>query len=207
MAGLMRRRGHRACKMARVTIRPATLDDLGTLVRHRRGMFEDMHPDLRKRDLDEADRAFRAWARRGMKAGEYAGFVAEAEGRAVASGCVWLQPVQPRPGWTKGRQAYLLGMFTEPAWRGKGIARRIVQAAMRWSRERGHPRLTLHASQMGQPVYEKLGFERTWEMRRLLKPKAPGRPPRAGPARSRGRTPTTRRRAPARPTRRRSTGT
>ena len=78
--------------------------------------------------------------------------------------------VQTRAG-VADRAAGLLGMFTEPAWRGKGIARRIVQAAMRWSRERGYPRITLHASKMGRPVYEKLGFERTWEMRRFLRPR------------------------------------
>lgn len=175
MAGLMQPAGHRPCKMPRVTIRPATLDDLGTLVRHRRGMFQDMHPDLRKRELDDADRAFRAWARRGMTAGEYRSFVAESGGRAVASGGLWLQPVQPRPGWTKGRLPYLMGMYTEQGWRGKGIARRIVQAAMAWSRAHGYPRITLHASEMGRPVYARLGFERTWEMRRPLRPKAVSR--------------------------------
>lgn len=202
MAGLMQRPVHLSYK-----IRPATLADLELLVRHRRGMFVDMDPKLSRRALDEADRAFRAWARRGMRTKEYFGFVAEAKGRAVASGCVWLQPIQPRPGWTKGRQAYLLGMYTEPEWRGWGIARRIVQAASRLARDLGHPRLTLHASEMGRPIYEKLGFERTWEMKRRLTPRAPARPRRAAPAPSRGRSPTTARRSRARPARRRSTAT
>jgi hypothetical protein len=36
---------------------------------------------------------------------------------------------------------------------------------MQWARDRGYPWMTLHASHMGRPVYEKLGWEATNEMR------------------------------------------
>jgi GNAT superfamily N-acetyltransferase len=150
--------------MTRIAVRRAQTGDLDVLVRHRRGMFEAMgvkdRPELAQGDVD-----YRRWAKRLMKRGELVGFVASAGGVAIASGCVWLQERQPRPGFAGGGVPYLLSMFTEPAWRGRGLATRIVKAAIAWCRAEGHGVMTLHASKMGRGVYEKLGFERTWEMR------------------------------------------
>lgn len=193
-------------------LRRATLDDLALLVRHRRLMWRDIskHPE---ETLDAADGPYRRWARARLKSGALAAWVVEEKGEPVASGCAWLQPVQPRPGRPFEVQPYLLSMFTEPAHRGKGHAARIVKAAMRWAEEAGHPYMSLHASEAGRPVYERLGFEHMPEMRVTLRParasapsKARAPAPRAGRAPSPRRSPTTGRRGPSRPARRRSTG-
>ena len=158
--------------MPRARLRQATLDDLATLVRQRRRMFEHMGATDAAL-LDEADRLYRRWARARLKSGKLVGFLVEERGEAVAGGCVWLQPVQPRPHALVTEQPYILSMFTEPAHRGKGHASRIVRAAVQWARERGYPRISLHASEEGRSVYERLGFEPTTEMR--LKLDAPRR--------------------------------
>ncbi len=44
----------------------------------------------------------------------------------------------------------------------------VVKEAMGWCRKNKYERLMLHASEMGRKVYCKLGFRRTWEMRRDL---------------------------------------
>ena len=150
--------------------RRATLRDADVLVVHRRRMWEDIGGRTRKA-LDAADPVYRRWLIRETKAGRYLGFVAEnAEGRVVASGCLWLQPGQPRPGDPRCVDPYLLSMYTEPAYRGKGLATRIAREAVRWCREHGHGRMTLHASKAGRGVYRGVGFERTWEMRIRMKP-------------------------------------
>lgn len=141
--------------------------DLELLVRHRRRMWAEMGVE---RGLDEADRAYRAWARRRLRTGELVAWVVEERGEPAASGAAWLMVVHPRPGLAGGPQPYLLSFFTEPGHRGKGHAARIVREAVRWARREGYPRLTLHASSMGRPVYARLGFERTWEMKLDLAP-------------------------------------
>ena len=195
-------------------LRRATLDDVPLLVRHRRLMWADIG-GYAEAQLDAADAPYRRWLRARLRSGALAAWVVETRGAPVASGCAWLQPVQPRPARPFEVQPYLLSMFTEPAHRGKGHAARITKAAMRWAEEAGHPYLSLHASEAGRPVYEKLGFEAMPEMRVTLRPRArktaPGpraRAParRAAPARSPRRSPTTGRPGPTRPARRRSTG-
>jgi GNAT superfamily N-acetyltransferase len=76
---------------------------------------------------------------------------------------------QPRPGLPARLEPYLLSMYTDPAYRGRGLASRIVRATMTWARRNGYRRMTLHAAPLGRGVYRKHGFERTWEMRALLR--------------------------------------
>jgi GNAT superfamily N-acetyltransferase len=158
----------------RLRIRRATFADLPHLVLHRRRMWEDMGVTDRKA-LDAADPVYRRWLKARLEAGEAGAWVAEAEGAGiVGGGVVWLQEVQPRPGFAgragaSPRQPYLLSMYTDPDHRGRGVGARIVKEAVRWCRAMGFPRFTLHASDMGRPIYERLGFERTWEMKLQLR--------------------------------------
>jgi len=155
----------------RYTIRLATPRDLDALVRHRRGMWEDIG-GYEARQLDAHDRLYRRWAREKMRTGKFIAWVASHRGEVVASGSVWLQPTQPHPKVRLGPVPYLLSMYTDPEHRGKGLATRIVLEATQWAKREGYARMTLHASDMGRGVYRRLGWERTCEMRvRLRRPR------------------------------------
>ncbi len=146
-------------------LRPATVGDIETLAHQRRAMWEDM--GIRnKAALDEADQVYRRWARTRLKDGTLLGWVAETQNGTIAGGgCLWLQPIQPRPGYNKGLQPYLLSMYTKPGFRGRGVASQVVRAAVYWTGRHGYPTLRLHASDMGRDVYRRLGFKRAWEMK------------------------------------------
>lgn len=144
-------------------IRPATPRDLPHLRRHRDGMFRDMGWTDEKA-LREADLAYAKWARARMKSGRFFAWLALApDGRVAAGGAVWLRDQQPGPR-RKSPLPYLLSMYTEPEFRGKGAATEIVKAAMAWAKKNGYAKMLLHASKMGKGVYAKLGWTRTWEM-------------------------------------------
>ena len=143
----------------------------------------------RRADLDEHDRVYRRWARRLMAQGKFLAVVAEdADGRPVGSGAIWRMPAQPRPGpLGRGEIPYILSMYTEPRWRGRGVATEIVQEMVRWSKAHRFSRIILHASRFGRPVYARLGFEDGSEMRLALdaagtssnRPRTPRGPPSA----------------------------
>jgi GNAT superfamily N-acetyltransferase len=63
------------------------------------------------------------------------------------------------------RRAYILNVYTEPGYRGRGIARQVVSAIGEWCRQEGFCSVALHASSMGRPIYEAMGFKPTNEMR------------------------------------------
>lgn len=139
-------------------------------------------------DLDAADRRYRQWARPRLGSGNLVGFIVETErGEPAASGCIWMMPVQPRPGWNSTKAPYLMSMYTEPRHRGEGHATRIVREALRWARSRGCDATLLHASHFGERIYLREGFTWTREMRLRFEEPAPRarRKRRAGPARRR----------------------
>lgn len=161
-------------------VRTAGLGDLPLLVEHRRRMWEDIG-GRRRTDLDRADPAYRRWVRRELASHHFFAFVAErSNGRPAGSGALWLVPSQPRPGRLgRLRMPYVMSMYTDPAFRGRGVATRLVRRMVRWARDRGYARIFLHASTMGRPVYARFGFAPGNEMRLDLARRGrrgPGRP-------------------------------
>lgn len=156
----------RAGGVARITpssLRAATPADLALLVRHRRGMWVDMGY-LAADAKDPSEAAYRDWLAPKLAAGEVVGWVVQAGGRDIGSGLLWFQDWHPRPRVPKGTVPYLLSVYVEPPHRGAGHAKAITEAAIAATRAAGHPRLALHASEAGRPLYAKLGFVPSTEM-------------------------------------------
>lgn len=59
-----------------------------------------------------------------------------------------------------GRKLAWIGMvLTDPAFRGRGYARRLMEHALAYLEARGVEWIKLDATDMGRPLYRKLGFE------------------------------------------------
>lgn len=149
-----------------IMIRQANMKDIDILVGQRHKMFEAIRPRNWK-SHKVADAAYRKWIYEMTRKKRFAGFLAVADtGEVVGGGCVWIREILPRPeSRMKLKEPYLMSMYTEPSYRGKGIATGIVKEATKWSKQRGYKEMTLHASKYGRPVYSTIGWKRTWEMR------------------------------------------
>lgn len=143
-------------------------DDVDLLVKHRLGLLREVHPELETK-IEESEVWTRDWIRKRLSEGELVGLLAKAEdGKVAGSGCIWLRDEQPRPTNPRMIAPYLMSMYTTPEFRRKGVARLIVEGALKWCKERGYERVSLHASEAGKPLYESLGFWPTTEMRAKL---------------------------------------
>jgi len=152
-----------------VRIREGTLDDLETICHHRRAMFHDMgHAD--PAILDPMIEAFRPWLRERLAAGEYGAWFVEDDGQIVAGAGLWLMPWPPHLHGPAQLRGNILNVYTEPSHRGRGHARRLMDAVLDWCRGAGIGTVILHASEQGRPLYASLGFQNTNEMRLDLKP-------------------------------------
>ena len=174
---MTQRRGLRRPAKSEFRIRPAKRDDLDLLVRHRQGMWRDIGL-FSPAELRGAAPKYRRWVRREQRARRFFGFIAETpDGSPTGSGAIWLQPVQPRPRPFDGPVSpYILSMYTERDFRGRGVATLLVAAMIDWARRRDYPRLTLHASRQGHPVYARIGFADSNEMRFNIPRIGRGRP-------------------------------
>ena len=151
-----------------ITIRQATVADIPDLVRLRRAMFEAMGFDD-PAQLDAADAAAAAYFAETIPTGEFHGWLAIASANeAVGSGGAVIVQHPPGPSNLSGRAGYIMNVVTVPSYRRRGIGRHIMQAMLKWLTEQGIHRVELHTTEMGQPLYEDLGFVDGHEMQLWL---------------------------------------
>ncbi|MGP8076307.1 MAG: GNAT family N-acetyltransferase [Thermoplasmata archaeon] len=161
----------RTPRSVRVTYRRTTVADVPLLADHRHRMWTEIG-NRTEAEITEHDARYRRWTRPRLRSEELVGFVAESpKGTVVGSGIVWFRSDQPRPKIPTLTIPYILSMYTEVDWRGRGIASGIVRRLVAECRTRGYPSVVLHASEQGRSVYRRLGFERTWEMRYWIDPR------------------------------------
>ncbi len=154
--------------MEQYAIRFATPADIPAVVRLRRLMFEAMGFDD-PAELAAADRACEAYFARAIPAGEYVGWLAiNEQGHAVASGGVVVDQHPPGPNNLTGRVGYIMNLSTEFARRRQGLARRIMRQIMDWIHAQGITVATLHATDVGRPLYAQFGFRGSNEMKAKL---------------------------------------
>lgn len=148
-------------------IREATIEDIDTIMRHRRGMFADMGY------CDEAgfkamEAASAPVIKAGLEDGSYRGWLMGQDGKAVASGGLVIVSHPSAPDNPLPRRAWILGMYTELQYRRRGYAKAIIETILAWCRSEGYIYVSLHASDAGRHLYEALGFKPTSEMRLVL---------------------------------------
>ena len=105
--------------------------------------------------------------------GHFRGYVAVREGRIVGSagGQIFagLSPNLLEPDYRL--MGYVWGVYVRPEHRGLGIASALTRTLTEYLFSLGCSQVRLHASPAGQPVYEKIGFLPSTEMR-ILRPHA-----------------------------------
>ena len=147
-------------------VRMAVPADAPVLARQRRLMFEAMGMVGDMGQAEELEAVAREWIARELAAGSFYSWIVEYGGEVVAGGGLQLRPLMPRPGHVRGKpEGLILSVWTEPDHRRRGLATRVVEAMLAWCREHGIRRVTLHASDEGRRIYERLGFRATNEMR------------------------------------------
>lgn len=144
------------------SIRQATVDDIETLVTLRLVMMADVpgHDDTAAEPegvfaLAEANRSY---MREAMATGEFVAYVAESGGVMVATSGLRIYRMAPHNGNIRGVGAYILNMYTVPAWRGRGLASALLECLVELAREAGATSVSLRASDAGRPVYQRYGF-------------------------------------------------
>lgn len=150
-----------------LTLRPLTPADCDLVCRQREDMFRSA--GHKEEALAAMAEPYRTWQRERLEDGSYFGFIAEAAGQPV--GGIGLMEVDfpPHPLHpAKASRGYVLNLFVEPAWRGQGIATKLMAAAEEAFRARGLTYAMLHATKQARPMYEQHGWSQIPELGKPL---------------------------------------
>ena len=141
-----------------LSIRRATRDDIGPLVKHRIEMFRSMG------HTDEELEILRPVVTRFLNASwdeSLVCFLAVEDERVIGGCAVTLYKVMPGPRNPSGSVLYAHNMYVEPENRGKGVASALLQEIIGFGRTVGVHRIELHATELGKGLYERAGFVKT----------------------------------------------
>ena len=120
--------------------------------------------------LEAVEAASRRFFESRLADGRFRAWVAEApSGEIVAGGGVLVFDHLPSPRDPHPERPLIVNVYTEGAYRRRGIARRLMEIMVAWCRESGFGSVTLYASPDGRPLYAALGFSPTNEMRFMLR--------------------------------------
>ena len=154
--------------MSAPSLRPASALDAATIARHRRLMFDEMGL-ASGAALEQVETETRAAVEHAMIEGYYRHWFVVEEGQIVAGAGVIVARWLPMPDEPALARATVLNVYTEPAFRNRGLARNLMLALIDWCRAQGLASVQLHSSDAGRPLYEALGFKATNEMRLSLR--------------------------------------
>jgi GNAT superfamily N-acetyltransferase len=158
---------------AEFAFRSVGVEDIATVVEFRTRMFRELGWRDEARLL-EVEPLFADYLRETLPRGDCSGLIAEyadSDGALRPAGTVVLvwQRVPPGVRNLAGVQAYALGMYVVPEFRRRGVARALILRSIDCATENGASVVALHASDLGRPLYERLGFTLTDEMRFFTK--------------------------------------
>ena len=138
--------------------RKATAEDTGLLTETRIEVLRAANGLSADADMAEVERESHAYYEEALRDGTHTAYLVFDGSRFVGAGGVSYYRVMPTYHNPSGYKAYIMNMYTRPEYRRMGIAYRTLDLLVQDARDRGISCITLEATAMGRPLYEKYGF-------------------------------------------------
>lgn len=150
-------------------IRKATIHDIEALLSLRISLLKEVN-ELRSY---EGERSFRLatenYLHTALPSEQFTSYIATINDTVVSMSGITFFERPPYIGNLEGKEAYILNMYTLPEHRGNGIAKQLLERCIEECKKKQVKRTWLHASEDGEPLYQKAGFSyKTNEMELFL---------------------------------------
>lgn len=136
----------------------ATIDDLDRLVDTRIEVLRAANQLADDVDMGEIEVQSYRYYNRALRDGTHIAYLVFDGTKFVGSGGVSFFQVMPTYHNPSGRKAYIMNMYTAPEYRRRGIAYKTLGMLVNDAKDQGITAISLEATNMGRPLYEKYGF-------------------------------------------------
>ena len=136
----------------------ATVEDIEDLVSSRIQVLRTVfHIDEAENMAEIGEASFQYYAK-ALSDGSHTAYLVYVGDQVIGTGGICYDRVMPMPYNHSGNRGYIMNMYTDKAYRGRGIAGKVLELLLADARERGIFRVSLSATEQGRPVYERYGF-------------------------------------------------
>lgn len=146
----------------------ATLDDLEILVESRITVLRAANKLSDSIDMTEVEIQSREYYKKALKDDIHVAYLVFDDTKIVGTGGVSFFQVMPTFHNPTGQKAYIMNMYTSPEYRRQGIAYKTLDLLVKEAKSRGISAISLEATDMGRPLYEKYGFVKMKDEMELL---------------------------------------
>ena len=147
----------------------ATMEDIDELVRTRIIVLRAVNKLSDDVDMPMVEKESYAYYRRALETGEHIAYLVYNNGAFIGAGGVSFYQVMPTYHNPTGKKAYIMNMYTASEYRRQGIAFHTLDLLVKDARKQGISQITLEATEMGRPLYEKYGFVKMENEMELIK--------------------------------------
>lgn len=141
-----------------LTYKRATIEDINVLTATRIEVLRAANKLFEDTDMSEVEKQSYNYYQRALCDGSHIAYLVFDENCFVGAGGVSFFQVMPTYHNPSGNKAYIMNMYTNPEYRRKGIAYKTLDMLIRDSKNKGITAISLEATDMGRPLYEKYGF-------------------------------------------------
>ena len=136
----------------------ATIEDIDELVRTRVIVLRAANKLADDVDMTKVEQESYEYYRRTLETGEHIAYLVYDNGTFIGAGGVSFYKVMPTYHNPTGKKAYIMNMYTASEYRRQGIAFHTLDLLVKDVRKQGVSQITLEATEMGRPLYERYGF-------------------------------------------------
>jgi len=138
--------------------RKATLKDIDLLTKSRIEVLRAANGLSDDADMTEVKHQSYEYYRKALHDSTHTAYLVFNSDRFAGAGGISYYQVMPTFRNPSGNKAYIMNIYTRPEYRRQGIARRMLDILIKDAKARGISFITLEATPMGRPLYEKAGF-------------------------------------------------
>lgn len=142
----------------KLTYKKATIDDLEILTSTRIEVLRSANKLTDDVDMSEVRKQSYEYYKKALTTGAHIAYLVFDEDIFVGAGGVSFYQVMPTYHNPSGNKAYIMNMYTNPEYRRQGIAYKTLDMLIDDIRKKGISAISLEATEMGRPLYEKYGF-------------------------------------------------
>lgn len=136
----------------------AGIDDLEILTKTRIEVLRAANQLSDQIDMSEVKKQSFDYYRKTLGSGTHVAYLVYDREQFVGAGGISFYQVMPTFHNPSGEKAYIMNMYTIPEYRRHGIAYKTLDLLVEEAKKRHITMISLEATKMGRPLYEKYGF-------------------------------------------------
>ncbi len=141
-----------------VIYKKATMDDIDILIKSRIEVLRAANRLAEDVDMSEVETQSYDYYKKALLDGTHTAYLVFDDDRFIGAGGISYFRVMPTYHNPSGNKAYIMNMYTNSDYRRLGIATKTLQLLVANAKEKGVQAISLEATDMGRPLYEKFGF-------------------------------------------------